>query len=363
MDDVTRDRFTFSDFRLRSGEVLPEVTIAYSTRGRLAPDGRNAVLVTHGYTSGHQMIEPTGTSSEGSWTTLVGPGAPIDTERNYVVASNMLGSSFGSTNAASIDPRTGKRYGSRFPDDRLAPTSSPRNTSCCEHLGVTHLRAVVGPSYGGFQAFQWGVSYPDFMDGIVPVVSAPQGAAQYDRRHACPLRARSQLERRRLLRNPAACTTTMTALRMETLRRYGMSDEATIRRAAEQWADVFDANSLLILGHAAEAYDVTDALQPHHGAGAVRAVAHRRVVPAGACARRDAGAARRRRGRGVFRDRQRQGPSRLRSGCRQMGAGTARVHAPRRGRGMNDVSQPREQSPGDPPGNLPVQPLGIRRVR
>jgi homoserine O-acetyltransferase len=111
MDDVTRDRFTFSDFRLQSGEILPEVTIAYCTRGRLAPDGRNAVLVTHGYTSGHQMIEPEGGSSEGAWTTLVGSGAPLDTELNYVVASNMLGSSFGSTNAASIDPRTGKRYG------------------------------------------------------------------------------------------------------------------------------------------------------------------------------------------------------------------------------------------------------------
>ena len=61
MDDVTRDRFTFTDFHLQSGEVMPEVTIAYCTRGKLAPDGRNAVLVTHGYTSGHQMIEPSGT--------------------------------------------------------------------------------------------------------------------------------------------------------------------------------------------------------------------------------------------------------------------------------------------------------------
>jgi homoserine O-acetyltransferase len=106
--DSTHANYTFRDFTLQSGEVLPEVTIAYVTRGRLAPDGRNAVLVTHGYTSGPTMIAPGAGSSEGAWSTLVGPGAPIDTDRCFVVCSNMLGSSYGSTNAASIDPRTGR---------------------------------------------------------------------------------------------------------------------------------------------------------------------------------------------------------------------------------------------------------------
>ncbi|HVC62460.1 MAG TPA: alpha/beta fold hydrolase [Acetobacteraceae bacterium] len=258
MDDVVRDRFTFSDFRLQSGEVLPEVAIAYCTRGRLAPDGRNAVLVTHGYTSGHQMIEPDGGSSEGAWTTLVGPGAPVDTERNYVVASNMLGSSFGSTNAASIDPRTGRRYGSRFPAITLADIVAAQRR-LLEHLGVKHLRAVVGPSFGGFQAFQWGVSFPDFMDGIVPVVSAPQARLNM-----------TADTRARFGRDPnwnggdyyetGGMAATMIDLRMDTLRRYGMTDEAAIRRAAGQWADIFDANSLLILGHAAEQYDVSGML-------------------------------------------------------------------------------------------------------
>jgi homoserine O-acetyltransferase len=255
MDDVTRNRFTFSDFCLQSGEILPEVTIAYCTRGRLAPDGRNAVLVTHGYTSGHQMIEPEGGSSEGAWTTLVGSGAPVDTELNYVVASNMLGSSFGSTNAASIDPRTGKRYGSRFPAITVADIVTAQHR-LLEHLGVWHLRGVVGPSYGGFQAFQWAVSFPDFMDAIVPVVSAPK--ARLDM--ASDTRARFE-------RDPnwnggdyyetAGMVATMTDLRAETLRRYGMTDETAIRRAASQWATIFAANTLLILGGAAEAYDVT----------------------------------------------------------------------------------------------------------
>ncbi|MGH8115485.1 MAG: alpha/beta fold hydrolase, partial [Rhodanobacteraceae bacterium] len=259
MDDVTRDRFTFSDGRLENGEVLPEVVIAYSTRGRLAADGRNAVLVTHGYTSGHQMIEPSGTSSEGSWTTLVGPGAPVDTDRNFVVASNMLGSSFGSTNASFTDPRTGRRYGSRFPRISVHDIVAAQYR-LLQHLGVTHLRAVVGPSYGGFQAFQWAVSYPDFMDGIVPVVSAPKARLNM----TTDTRARFEHDPNwnggDYYDTPGGMRDSMIALRMETLRRYGMTDDAAIRRAAGQWAGVFDANSLLILGHAAEGYDVSQQL-------------------------------------------------------------------------------------------------------
>ena len=250
----------------------------------------------------------------------------------------MLGSSFGSTNAASIDPRTGKRYGSRFPAITVTDIVTAQRR-LLEHLGVKHLRAVVGPSYGGFQAFQWGVSFPDFMDGIVPVVSAPKARLNM----TADTRARFE-------RDPnwnggdyydtGGMVATMTELRVETLHRYGATDEAAIQRAAAQWASVFDANSLLILGHAAEQYDVTRRTRPHPRAGAVRAVAHRCAVPAGARAGRDAGAARCRRGRDVFRDRQRQGPPRIGRGRRQMGAGAARVHAPRRGRRMNDASHP-----------------------
>ena len=115
MAGVTHANVTFTDFRTTSGDILPEVTLATVSRGTLAPDGRNAILVTHGYTSGPRMIEPGIASSEGAWSTLVGPGAPIDTDKYFVICSNMLGSSYGSTNAASIDPRTGKPVGSDDP--------------------------------------------------------------------------------------------------------------------------------------------------------------------------------------------------------------------------------------------------------
>src|SRR5436305_14047537 len=108
--------FSTRDFRLQSGIVMPEVTIAYATLGTLAPDRGNAVLVTHGNTSGPQMIDPGGSTGEGSWNEIVGPGKAVDTIRYFAICPNMLGSSYGSTNAASIDPTTGKRYRSRFPD-------------------------------------------------------------------------------------------------------------------------------------------------------------------------------------------------------------------------------------------------------
>ena len=103
------------------------------------------------------------------------------------------------------------------------------------------------------------VSFPDFMDGIVPVVSAPKARLNM----TADTRARFE-------RDPnwnggdyyetGGMLATMTELRVETLRRYGATDEAAIQRAAAQWANVFDANSLLILGHAAEQYDVTGEL-------------------------------------------------------------------------------------------------------
>ncbi len=271
MSGITHADFTFSDFRTLGGEILPEVTLAYVTRGKLAADRRNAILITHGYTSGPRMIEAGVASSEGAWSLLVGPGAPIDTERYFVICSNMLGSSYGSTNAASLDPRTGKPYGSRFPVITVEDIVTAQKRML-DGLGVKHLRAAVGPSYGGFQAFQWGVTFPTFMDGIVPVVTSPKTAGA-DRIGG-------------LLKwfgpdpnwnggdyyETGGVKQTLTALRVDTLTRYGMANSlaarfpnktdaaAELHRIASDWAQVFDANSLFILGRALETFDVTPRL-------------------------------------------------------------------------------------------------------
>src|SRR4029077_3457866 len=77
--------FVIDAFKLRGGAVMRGVKIAYRTRGKLAPDGRNAVLITHGYTSGPQMIDPAAGVGEGAWSEIVGPGRPVDTDRFFVV--------------------------------------------------------------------------------------------------------------------------------------------------------------------------------------------------------------------------------------------------------------------------------------
>src|ERR1700686_3240537 len=164
--------FVSRDFRLRSGIVMPSVNIAYRTLGVLVPDRNNVVLVTHGNTSGPQMIDPGGSTGEGSWNEIVGPGKAVDTDRYFVICPNMLGSSYGSTNAASIDPAAGKRYGPRFPDITVGDIVATQR-ALVDHLGIERLVAIVGPSYGGFQAFQWAVDYPGMMKGIAAIVTAP----------------------------------------------------------------------------------------------------------------------------------------------------------------------------------------------
>ena len=262
--------FTLHDFRLANGTLMPEATIAYETYGRLRPDGRNAVLITHGYTGSHHAAgrNPANGGQPGSWDGLIGPGKPIDTDRLFVVASNMLGSSFGSTNAASINPATGEPYGPDFPAIAIRDIVAAQK-ALLDSLGVCHLIAVAGPSYGGYQAYQWAVAYPDFMDAIVPVNTAPWASANTDK----------QLEetRARLATDPSwnggryygkgGAKAALTEIRIDTLKRYGIERnlaerfpdaaerEAAIRAQAATWAQNWDANSLLILRRALLGFD------------------------------------------------------------------------------------------------------------
>src|SRR6202521_5973268 len=184
IDNVESRTFTIRDFALQCGQALAQAAIAYETYGRLAAAGRNAVLLAHGFTSSHHAAgryaagkAPRGVFEHepGWWEALVGPGRPINTDRLFAVSSNMLGSSYGSTNPASLDPATGKPYGPDFPPITLADIVRAQRL-LLEHLGAGHLVAVAGPSFGGYQAFQWAVTFPDFMNGLVAAVTAPNGS-------------------------------------------------------------------------------------------------------------------------------------------------------------------------------------------
>ena len=255
---------TLRDFRLHDGTVLPQATIVYETYGRLAADGRNAVLLTHGYTGSHHFAgrNPANRNQPGSWDGLIGPGKAIDTDKLFAVASNMLGSSFGSTNAASRNPATGKPYGPDFPAITVADIVAAQK-ALLDHLGIRHLVAVAGPSYGGYQAFQWAVQYPEMMDAVVAVVTAPR-AQNAERRLAELLD--------RLATDPewnggwyydrGGAKRVLAEMRIETLKGYGIDEqlaprypdktarEAAIRAQAEEWARNWDAHSLVILRRA-----------------------------------------------------------------------------------------------------------------
>jgi homoserine O-acetyltransferase len=267
---TVEDRFfTIADFPLANGTVMPEATIAYETYGRLAAHGRNAVLLTHGFTSSHHQAgrNPANGNNPGAWDGLVGPGKAIDTDRLFVVASNMLGSSFGSTNAASRNPKTGQPYGPGFPHITIHDIVAAQK-ALLESLGVKHLVAVAGPSYGGYQAFQWAVAYPGFMDAIVPVNTAPWASVNTDKQLAeVTARLASDPEWQGGRYPKGACKTVLTEIRLETLRRYG-NDEvlkprfpdateraAAMRRNAAEWAAKWDANSLIILRRALLGFD------------------------------------------------------------------------------------------------------------
>ena len=250
---------SIGDLTLELGGVLRDAKLAYVTYGRLAEAGHNAILLTHGYTSSHTFAEPGAASAEGSWSEMVGPGRPIDTDRYFVVSTNMLGSSYGSTAPRSLDPATARAYGPDFPPITLGDIVTAQR-SLLDRLGVHGLVAVIGPSYGGFQAFAWGITFPDFMRGLVVAVSGLGSPSAAD-----PGKLRRELSAQPGWnggRYDESFAGPMAALRERTLRGYGIeaqlmerfpdqaARDAEIRRLAGAWAEAFDANSMLALGDA-----------------------------------------------------------------------------------------------------------------
>lgn len=261
------------DVVLSCGVKLAEVTTAYRALGSLNHHGDNAVLVLHGYTTGPAMLEEGANAAEGSWSGLIGPGRAIDTDRHFVICPNMLGSSYGSTGPGSIDPATGKRYGGDFPAISLHDIVAVQKR-LLDTLGVRHLVAVMGPSFGGYQAFQWAVDHPDFMDRVVVAVSAPfhPGTAGQSDAVLELLRKDPGWANGRYCDTPEAMIDTLTAMRNATLTRYGVDAElrprfpdpqlraAELQRLARVWALEFDAGSLVTLLRAAEGFDVRSRL-------------------------------------------------------------------------------------------------------
>ena len=167
-------------FEPELGGVLPEVTLAYETWGELNEAADNAVLLVHALTGdSHAAGGPDATHKRGGWwDPMVGPGRAIDTERYFVVCSNVLGGCSGSTGPASPAPGSGRPYGMRFPVVTIRDMVRAQRR-LLDSLGIRRLALVAGGSIGGQQALEWAVEFPDFVEKAVPVAATgalgPQG--------------------------------------------------------------------------------------------------------------------------------------------------------------------------------------------
>ena len=163
---------------LDSGETLAPVEVAFETYGERSASDSNVVVICHALTgdanaAGHHG-DPT---HPGWWDTLIGPGKPVDTDRLFVVSSNLLGGCQGTTGPSSINPATGTPYGLQFPLFTVSDLVKVQR-ALLAHLGITHILAAVGGSLGGMQVLQWALDYPDEVEHGIVVCATARLSAQ-----------------------------------------------------------------------------------------------------------------------------------------------------------------------------------------
>ena len=160
-------------FRFTHGQTLAPFSIVYETFGTLNADRSNAILVCHALSaSAHAAGRYTNDPNEkpGWWDGLIGYGKAIDLEKYFVVCVNLPGSPFGTTAPKSVDPATGKPYGSHYPWPTIEDMVESQKL-VLKHLGIEHLRAIAGGSLGGMQVLMWAAMYPAAADAILCMAS------------------------------------------------------------------------------------------------------------------------------------------------------------------------------------------------
>ncbi|MCM5554413.1 homoserine O-acetyltransferase [Pleomorphomonas sp. NRK KF1] len=169
---------TDAPLTLDAGPAIAPWQIAYQTYGELNDDRSNAILICHALT-GDQHVASTNpvTGKPGWWTLMVGPGKPIDTDRFFVICSNVLGGCLGTTGPASTNPDTGRPYGLDLPVVTIADMVRAQ-AMLVTGLGIDKLFAVVGGSMGGMQALQWAVSYPERVFSVVAIATSYRHSSQ-----------------------------------------------------------------------------------------------------------------------------------------------------------------------------------------
>ena len=161
-----------------SGVVIAPLQVAYETYGELNASRTNAILVEHAFSGDAHAA---GVSHEdgkpGWWDNMIGPGKGFDTNKYFVVCSNVLGGCRGTTGPSSINPETGCPFAMSFPVVTIADMVRVQKM-LMDHLDIERLLAVTGGSMGGMQALEWAVSYPDSVAAAIPIASTARHSAQ-----------------------------------------------------------------------------------------------------------------------------------------------------------------------------------------
>ncbi|HUH60249.1 MAG TPA: homoserine O-acetyltransferase [Candidimonas sp.] len=177
---VSPEYISFDEpLHLSSGQVLPSYVLAVETYGTLNPQRSNAVLICHALNASHHVagFAADNTRDVGWWDNMVGPGKAVDTDRFFVIGVNNIGSCFGSTGPASINPATGKPWGAAFP--MLTVEDWVRaQARLADHFGIAKLAAVMGGSLGGMQAMSWAITCPERVGNCIVIASTPRLSAQ-----------------------------------------------------------------------------------------------------------------------------------------------------------------------------------------
>ena len=160
-------------FKLSSGEKLNEIKLAYETYGELNNEKTNAILVCHAISGDSHVARHDKQDLPGWWDIMVGPGKSIDTDKYFVICSNVIGGCSGSTGPNSINIKTGKEFGSSFPVVTIEDMVSAQKL-LIDYFGIKKLLCVTGGSMGGFQSMQWSIQFPEKVESIIPIATSPR---------------------------------------------------------------------------------------------------------------------------------------------------------------------------------------------
>src|SRR5882724_8016084 len=267
----------FESISLENGASLTPVCVAYQTYGALNAAKSNAILILHAFSGdAHAAGISAETGKPGWWDNMIGPGKAFDTEKYFIICSNVLGGCQGTTGPSSVNPQTGCPYALTFPVITIGDMVLLQ-TKLIDHLGIARLLAVAGGSMGGMQALEWAVSYPDRVAAAIPIAATA--------RHSPQQIAFNEVGRQAIMADPdwnggnyysgrppgrglsvARMVGHITYMSDESMReKFGrrlrtpdqFEVESYLQYRGSKFVDRFDANSYIYITRAMDSFDLT----------------------------------------------------------------------------------------------------------